>query len=88
MDLHRLVVDIYKMDIFNSSSTYSCYICRKKKENKKYRNYFDGNEILIFNNLQHLELAIYRSNPQSVGSSSTLHGINYRDKVSISFIDN
>ena len=61
---------------------------KNEEKNKKYGNYFDGNEILIFNNLQHLELAIYRSNPQSVGSSSTLHGINYRDKVSISFIDN
>ena len=65
-----------------------CQYNEIEEKNKKYGNYFDGNEILIFNNLQHLELAIYRSNPQSVGSSSTLHGINYRDKVSISFIDN
>ncbi|MDO4881337.1 MAG: SAM-dependent chlorinase/fluorinase [Capnocytophaga sp.] len=59
-----------------------------EEKNKRYGNHFDGKEILIFNNLQHLELAIYRSNPHTVNSSSKLHGINYRDKVSINFIDN
>ena len=45
----------------------------------------DGKKIALFNNLGYLELSIYRSNPQTVGSASTLFGLNYRDAVSIHF---
>ena len=45
----------------------------------------DGKKIAIFNNLGYLQLCIYRSNPQTVGSASTLFGLNYRDVVSIQF---
>ncbi|WP_264846118.1 SAM hydrolase/SAM-dependent halogenase family protein [Capnocytophaga catalasegens] len=54
------------------------------KSNKKIL----ANEILIFNQLQHLELAIYRGNPLTIGAASTLFGIEYRSPVSIQFIDN
>ena len=45
----------------------------------------DGKKIAIFNNLGYLQLSIYRSNPQTVGSASTLFGLNYRDVVSVQF---
>ena len=45
----------------------------------------DGKKIALFNNLGYLELSVYRSNPQTVGSASTLFGLNYRDAVSIHF---
>ena len=45
----------------------------------------DGKKIAIFNNLGYLQLSIYRSNPQTVGSASTLFGLNYRDAVSVQF---
>ena len=45
----------------------------------------DGKKIAIFNNLGYLQLCIYRSNPQTVGSASTLFGLNYRDAVSVQF---
>ena len=45
----------------------------------------DGKRIAIFNNLGYLQLCIYRSNPQTVGSASTLFGLNYRDVVSVQF---
>ena len=45
----------------------------------------DGKKIALFNNLGYLQLSIYRSNPQTVGSASTLFGLNYRDAVSIHF---
>ena len=72
---------------------------RNVKFSKVYKNYSDaidfslekkdreedGKKIAIFNNLGYLQLCIYRSNPQTVGSASTLFGLNYRDVVSIQF---
>ena len=45
----------------------------------------DGKKIALFNNLGYLQLSVYRSNPQTVGSASTLFGLNYRDAVSVYF---
>ena len=45
----------------------------------------DGKKIAIFNNLGYLQLSVYKSNPQTVGSASTLFGLNYRDAVSVYF---
>ena len=72
---------------------------RNVKFSKIYKNYSDaidfslekkdreedGKKIAIFNNLGYLQLCIYRSNPQTVGSASTLFGLNYRDVVSVQF---
>tara|TARA_A100001015_G_scaffold306308_1_gene400382 strand:- start:86 stop:913 length:828 start_codon:yes stop_codon:yes gene_type:complete len=72
---------------------------RNVKFSKIYKNYSDaidfslekkdreedGKKIAIFNNLGYLQLSIYRSNPQTVGSASTLFGLNYRDVVSVQF---
>ena len=45
----------------------------------------DGKKIALFNSLGYLQLSIYKSNPQTVGSASTLFGLNYRDPVSVYF---
>jgi S-adenosylmethionine hydrolase len=45
----------------------------------------DGKKIALFNTAGHLELAIYKSNPSTVGSASSLFGLNYRDSVTILF---
>jgi len=45
----------------------------------------DGKKIALFNNLGYLQLSIYKSNPQTVGSANSLFGLNYRDVVSVYF---
>ena len=47
--------------------------------------YYEGQRLAIFNEAGFLEIAIFRSNPLTVGSASTLLGLNYRDVVSILF---
>ncbi|REG96077.1 SAM hydrolase/SAM-dependent halogenase family protein [Flavobacterium aquicola] len=47
--------------------------------------YYEGEKMAIFNEAGFLEIAIFRSNPLTVGSASTLLGLNYRDLVSITF---
>jgi hypothetical protein len=42
-------------------------------------------KIALFNDADHLELAIYKSNPQSVGSAYSLFGLEYRDSVTVKF---
>lgn len=46
---------------------------------------FDGTRLAIFNSAGYLEIAIYRSNLQTVGGASTLLGLEYRDTVTIEF---
>ena len=45
----------------------------------------DGKKIALFNSLGYLQLSIYKSNPNTVGSASSLFGLNYRDAVSVYF---
>jgi S-adenosylmethionine hydrolase len=47
--------------------------------------YYEGEKLAIFNEAGFLEIAIFRSNPETVGSASTLLGLTYRDVVSIVF---
>jgi S-adenosylmethionine hydrolase len=56
----------------------------KVSENSSLKNY-EGERLAIFNEAGFLEIAIYRSNPSSVGSAKTLLGLKYRDMVSIVF---
>lgn len=49
--------------------------------------YYEGTKLAIFNEAGYLEIAIFRSNPKSVGSASTLLGLGYRDEVRIKFIN-
>ena len=45
----------------------------------------DGKKLAIFNSGGYVELAIYKSNPSTVGSASTLFGLEWRDTVTINF---
>jgi S-adenosylmethionine hydrolase len=46
---------------------------------------YEGEKLAIFNEAGFLEIAIFRSNPETVGSASSLLGLNYRDVVTIDF---
>lgn len=46
---------------------------------------YEGEKLALFNENDYLELAIFRSNPNSVGSAKTLLGLNYRDNILIEF---
>ncbi|WP_158838381.1 SAM hydrolase/SAM-dependent halogenase family protein [Polaribacter sp. L3A8] len=48
---------------------------------------YDGSRLAIFNSAGYLEIAIYRSNLETVGGASTLLGLNYRDSITIDFIN-
>ena len=45
----------------------------------------DGKKIALFNDADHLELAIYKSNPQTVGSAQSLFGLEYRETITVKF---
>ena len=47
---------------------------------------YEGTKLAIFNEAGFLEIAIFRSNPYSVGTASTLLGIAYRDVITINFL--
>jgi S-adenosylmethionine hydrolase len=46
---------------------------------------YEGEKLVIFNEAGFLEIAIFRSNPDTVGSASSLLGLTYRDLVTIDF---
>jgi S-adenosylmethionine hydrolase len=47
--------------------------------------YYEGEKLAIFNEAGFLEIAIFRSNPKTVGSASSLLGFSYRDTITINF---
>ena len=53
--------------------------------NAKDPRQFDGNKLAIFNSADYLEIAVYRSNLNTVGGASTLLGLTYRDPIIIDF---
>jgi hypothetical protein len=46
----------------------------------------DGKRLALWNSSQFLELAIYKSNPTSIGGASSLFGLEFRDTITINFI--
>lgn len=56
-------------------------------ENKYPIKNYEGSKLAIFNEAGFLEIAIFRSNPATVGSANSLLGLNYRDVVIIQFIN-
>jgi S-adenosylmethionine hydrolase len=46
---------------------------------------YEGQKLAIFNEAGFLEIAIFRSNPETVGSAASLLGLSYRDVVTIEF---
>lgn len=47
----------------------------------------DGNRLSIFNSEELIEIALYRSNLDTVGGASSLLGLKYRDQLTIIFKD-
>jgi S-adenosylmethionine hydrolase len=45
----------------------------------------EGDFLALFNENGYLEIAIYKSNPKTVGSASTLLGLHFRDTISVKF---
>ncbi|EAZ96417.1 hypothetical protein FBBAL38_03320 [Flavobacteria bacterium BAL38] len=45
----------------------------------------EGDFLALFNENGYLEIAIYKSNPKTVGSASTLLGLHFRDAISVKF---
>ena len=45
----------------------------------------DGKKIALFNTAGHLELAVYKSNPLTIGGAGSLFGFGYRDPVTVKF---
>jgi len=48
---------------------------------------FDGARLAIFNSADFLEIAIYKSNLDTVGGAASLLGLNYRDTITIEFFN-
>lgn len=46
---------------------------------------FEGDFLALFNENGFMEIAIYKSNPKTVGAASTLLGIKFRDTITIEF---
>lgn len=46
---------------------------------------YEGEKLALFNEAGFLEIAIYKSNPNTVGSANSLLGLKYRDVVRIEF---
>lgn len=45
----------------------------------------DGKKLALFNAAGHLEIAVYKSNPNTVGGANTLFGLSYRDPITVVF---
>lgn len=46
----------------------------------------EGRGLAVFNSSNYMEIAIYKSNRETVGGASTLMGLNMRDTVTINFL--
>lgn len=56
--------------------------------NSAYSNQqYEGHKLALFNSAEFLEIAIYRSNLDTVGGANSLLGIAYRDVITIDFIN-
>lgn len=52
---------------------------------KEKRQEEDGKKLALFNSAGFIELAVYKSNPLTVGGASTLFGLDYLDSITINF---
>lgn len=65
---------------------YSCYSDFIDFSLEKNKRKGDGDLLALFNAAGYLELAIYKSNLNTVGGAATLLGLDYRDSISIQFL--
>ncbi len=77
---YKIFARTVKFDrIFENYSQAIDYSSPKEKREE------DGKKIAIFNSANHLELGIYKSNPNTFGSAASLFGLDYRDPITIKF---
>ena len=76
----KVIARRYSFDKINKK--YNDIINYKIDEDRKH---YDGNRLAIFNSAEFLEIAIYRSNLDTVGGASSLLGLNYRDTITVEF---
>ena len=69
----------------NIKTIYPKYSDMATSDRYPIKNY-EGEKLAIFNEAGFLEIAIFRSNPASVGSAASLLGLNYRDTITINFL--
>ena len=62
---------------------YSDFVNFEIPEDKRHD---EGRALVVFNSGNFLEIAVYKSNSATVGSASTLMGLNLMDTVSINFL--
>lgn len=87
----KMILEIAKGRKFNVhfknkeiKNIYSTYSEVGNSEIYQKNNYI-GLKMAVFNEAGFVEIAIYKSNPNSVGSANSLLGLNYRDQISIVF---
>lgn len=61
--------------------SYSDFLVSDTKQLKD----LEGDFLALFNENGYLEIAIYKSNPKTVGSAATLLGLHFRDSISVKF---
>lgn len=67
-------------EVFDTYSHAINFTVEKEKRGEE-----DGRKLAVFNSAGYIELAIYKSNPSTVGSASSLFGLEHRDTISIKF---
>ena len=88
----KMVKDIGKGRAFKLTTSHYSFtkIFNKYNEivgnNSKENHQLDGSKLAIFNAAGYIEIAIYRSNLETVGGASTLLGLDYRSPIIIDFI--
>ncbi|OAB77305.1 SAM hydrolase/SAM-dependent halogenase family protein [Cochleicola gelatinilyticus] len=67
------------------STIYNRYSDAINFEIAKEKREEDGKKLALWNSSGYLELSIYKSNPSTVGSASSLFGLKYRDTITVNF---
>jgi len=76
----EITANKYAFDkIYNKYSEIVDFTLPKEQRQK------DGSKLALFNSANYLEIAMYRSNLDTVGGASSLLGLNYRDVITIKF---
>jgi S-adenosylmethionine hydrolase len=80
IDNYGNVVTNIKRDFFETLQKGRQYEVPEDKRND------EGRGLVVFNSSKYLEIAVYKSNSATVGSASTLMGLNIMDTVTVNFI--
>ncbi|MFV0248601.1 MAG: S-adenosyl-l-methionine hydroxide adenosyltransferase family protein [Tenacibaculum sp.] len=73
---------------YSFEKVFNCYNEIVNYSLPKEKRQYDGEKLAVFNSEGYLEIAIYRSNKETLGSASTLLGLKYQDTVRVEFKSN